>query len=99
MIQVGSLSRRIVEPAPATDAFWQMVRKYRIRQREPSRVIFTAQASLLIRVRIAGVTEIGEADPGGMQSFMSFMSDCLAASLASPGNCAAWQSLESPQSS
>src|SRR5262244_209132 len=40
------------------------------------------QASLLIHARIAGVTEIGEADPGETQSSMNFTSDCLAGSRA-----------------
>src|SRR5215472_1458703 len=99
MMQVGSLSRRIAALARAIDTFWQMVRKYQIQLRAPSRVISTAQASLLIHVRITGVTEIGEGDPGGTLSFMNFTSDCLAASRASHGNCPVYLSLESPQSS
>src|SRR5215468_8883501 len=99
MMQVGLLSRRIAASVPAIDTFWLMVRKYRIQPRAPSRVISTAQASLLIHARITGVTETGEADPGEKQSFMNFTPDCLAASRALHGNCQVWQSLESPQSS
>jgi hypothetical protein len=67
MMQAGSLSKRIAASAPAIDTFWQMVRKYRIQSRALSRVISTVQASLLIHARITGVTEIGEAVPGGKQ--------------------------------
>src|SRR4029077_9937337 len=99
MMRAGLKSRRIAEPARAINTFWQMARKCLIRRRERSRVISMAQASLLIQAHITGVTKIGEGDHGGRQLFMNFMSDWLAASRASHGNCPVWQSLESPQSS
>src|SRR5215469_6830948 len=99
MMRAGLKSKRIAAPALAIGTFWEMVRGYRIQPRGPNRVTSTAQALLLIHARITGVTEIGEADPGGKRSFTNFTSDCLAASRASHENCPVYQSLESPQSS